>query len=133
MAETCGRLIIHNEDFSVSTLILLVVFLSLIVEQISKYNEGRTHCLIRDNKPGYFNMHGGLISNNTATLGGGVYVDNTPGWPNSTGSFFNVGQFNMFGGVISKNTAEYGGGVFLRENLGDVYYNGDTYTRKVFA
>jgi len=88
---------------------------------------GTGQFIVRDNKPGYFNMHGGLISNNTATLGGGVYVDNTPGWPNSTGSFFNVGQFNMFGGVISKNTAEYGGGVFLRENLGDVYYNGGSF------
>jgi uncharacterized protein (TIGR02145 family) len=46
---------------------------------------------------GKFTMNGGIISGNTATNGGGVYID---------------GTFTMDGGKISGNTATYGGGVY---------------------
>jgi len=46
---------------------------------------------------GKFTMNGGIISGNTATNGGGVYID---------------GTFIMDGGKISGNTATYGGGVY---------------------
>ena len=51
---------------------------------------------------GTFNMYGGKITGNTATLqGGGVCV---------TGA---RGTFNMYGGTITKNTANHGGGVYV--------------------
>ena len=52
-----------------------------------------------------FNMYGGMISNNKSTTdGGGVYAYN--------------GTFNMHDGTITGNTAKYsGGGVYARETL----------------
>jgi len=45
-----------------------------------------------------FSLSGGVISDNTAILGGGVCNDD---------------KFNMSGGAISGNTANYGGGVYV--------------------
>ena len=52
-----------------------------------------------------FNMYGGMISNNKSTTsGGGVYAYN--------------GTFNMHDGTITGNTTKYsGGGVYARESL----------------
>jgi len=50
---------------------------------------------------GTFTMNGGVISNNTAVEGGGVYV---------------ASNFVMNGGVISGNTASAGGGVHISRN-----------------
>ena len=51
---------------------------------------------------GIFNMYGGTITKNTATLqGGGVCV---------TGA---RSTFNMYGGAITDNTASHGGGVYV--------------------
>jgi uncharacterized repeat protein (TIGR02543 family) len=47
---------------------------------------------------GSFTMTGGEISDNTATNGGGVYIN---------------GNFNMTGGTISDNKATDGGGIYL--------------------
>jgi len=53
---------------------------------------------------GTFEMIGGIISGNTASSGGGVYVDY---------SALDRGTFIMTGGTISGNTAlQYGGGVY---------------------
>jgi len=49
---------------------------------------------------GVFTMFGGVISGNTATIGGGVLI--VPG-----------GVFGMEGGVVSDNKADYGGGVCI--------------------
>ncbi len=46
----------------------------------------------------FFRLSGGVVSNNTAILGGGVCSDDDLG---------------MSGGVISGNTANYGGGVYV--------------------
>ena len=46
-----------------------------------------------------FNMHGGTITGNLASRGGGVYVSE--------------GIFNMYGGEITGNSAHNGGGVYV--------------------
>ena len=51
-----------------------------------------------------FNMSGGEISGNSATKGGGVYIDCT----SDAGT-----EFNMSGGKISGNKATKGGGVYV--------------------
>ncbi|MCL2133985.1 MAG: hypothetical protein FWH37_00270 [Candidatus Bathyarchaeota archaeon] len=69
---------------------------------------------------GVFEMHGGVICNNTANSGGGV--DNTGVFrmfggeisgnvAGMGGGVFSIGTFNMSGGKIIGNTASYGGGV----------------------
>jgi len=59
-------------------------------------HSGNTASLVLING-GIFTMNGGAIEGNTATNGGGVYID---------------GTFTMTGGKISGNTANNGGGVY---------------------
>ncbi len=56
---------------------------------------------------GLFNMHGGKITGNTASTGGG-------------GVAVSQGTFTMYGGEISRNTAKAGGGVFANNGNGKI-------------
>ena len=66
---------------------------------------------------GTFNMYGGRILGNSATTGGGVYIDSE-------------GVFRLRGGQVTGNTVTgYGGGVFVggaMEVSGDVAVSGNT-------
>jgi len=66
---------------------------------------------------GTFTMSDGTISGNSASSGGGVYLDGYSG------------TFTMRGGIITSNTAiEYGGGVYRNNNYGTFTKTGGTIT-----
>jgi hypothetical protein len=74
---------------------------------------------------GIFRLFGGIISNNTAKEGGGVFSSGDDTFSmyggvitNNTashdgGGVYAVRSFGLSGGIISNNEAEYGGGVFV--------------------
>ncbi len=85
---------------------------------------------------GTFNMYGGSITGNTATSGGGVYMDggttfnmyggtitgNTAGNGRGGGVYMNGGTFNMYGGSITNNRAvDSGGGVHVEYGTFNMY------------
>ena len=68
---------------------------------------------------GTFNMHGGNITENTATMGGGVET---------------FGTFNMHGGAISNNLgADGGGGISVRTGVFNMYEGTISYNESWFS
>jgi len=85
---------------------------------------GNTQSLVLVNNGGNFTLAGGTISDNTADIGGGVYVNggtftmsggeisgNTASNGSGGVAVAAAGTFTMSGGTISGNTATNGGGV----------------------
>ena len=68
---------------------------------------GNMQPLVRVEDGGNFTLAGGgILTNNTADYGGGVYVGSG-------------GTFTMSGGILTNNTADYGGGVYVHYDTSD--------------